>query len=522
MHTLTWYDILDAMENKAIRILSFCLAALFALAVIFFAVGLLVEYKRAPQTIQSTLSQFVSDVEVASEYYTPGTQQFSEVLRARIASNRTIAVVTITKGNDVIFAYPLSSPFITQGVAGQPTITASSSLVSMKSKEVVIGEDSYIISSALYALQPAVIYSYIRISFLVVLAGTLVAGIALMYLYLTEQKKDAAARFDDRKMAQKLKSSKLDFPEVSPPEPLDSLDDDEFDLPEDGDSIGEDELPEGALDFPPAQTDTSDDSSLPSMEDFDEREFLASMIEEDHPQAPQADSTSLAAPQPDPDELDRSVVAQAQFSQEEPSAPPPEPKSSFGIDEALQGIEPPAKDPHEDSPSAEPTGLFSPTTGFGWESYLEERLDSELMRSASAEEDIGLMIIRIPGLDRENAGCRAICDQLLEFYKFKDLIFEYGEDGFSCIVHSINVDGALSLAERVYVAVSRVLEENGMDNEIGIGISTRSFRLVPAKRIFMEAEQALRHAFEDPETAIVAFRVDPEKYRKYISEQDDS
>ena len=84
------------------------------------------------------------------------------------------------------------------------------------------------------------------------------------------------------------------------------------------------------------------------------------------------------------------------------------------------------------------------------------------------------------------------------------------------------MDGALSLAERVYVAVSRVLEENGMDNEIGIGISTRSFRLVPAKRIFMEAEQALRHAFEDPETAIVAFRVDPEKYRKYISEQDDS
>ncbi len=516
------------MENKAIRILSFCLAALFALAVIFFAVGLLVEYKRAPQTIQSTLSQFVSDVEVASEYYTPGTQQFSEVLRARIASNRTIAVVTITKGNDVIFAYPLSSPFITQGATGQPAITASSSLVSMKSKEVVIGEDPYVISSALYALQPAVIYSYIRISFLVVLAGTLVAGIALMYLYLTEQKKDAAAGFDDRKMAQKLKSSKLDFPEVSPPEPLDSLDDDGFDLLEDKDSIGEDELPEGALDFPPTEADASVNSGLPAKEDFDEQELLASMFEEEdaHPAEtafPQADSTSLAVPQPDSEELDRSVAAQAQFSQDEPPAAPPGPESSFGIDGALQGIEPPAKAArHEDSPRNGPIGLFSPTTGFGWESYLEERLDSELMRSASAEEDIGLMIIRIPGLDRENAGCRAICDQLLEFYKFKDLIFEYGEDGFSCIIHSINVDGALSLAERVYVAVSRVLEENGMDNEIGIGISTRSFRLVPAKRIFMEAEQALRHAFEDPETAIVAFRVDPEKYRKYISEQDDS
>lgn len=508
------------MENKAIRILSFCLAALFALAVIFFAAGLLVEYKRAPKTIQSTLSQFVSDVEVASEYYTPGTQQFSEVLRARIASNRTIAVVTITRGNDVIFAYPLSSPFITQGATGQPAITSASSLVSVRSKEVVIGEDSYVISSALYALQPAVIYSYIRISFLVVLAGTLVAGIALMYLYLTEQKKDASSGFDDGKMARKLRSSRLDFPEVSPPEPLDSLDDD-------GPDLQEDTLPEGALDFPPAEEDSSDSSGLPAGEDLDGQELLASMFEEEdaHPAEtafPQADSTSLAVPQPDSEELERSVVAQAQFSHEDFPAATPEPDSGFGIDDALRGVEPPAKAAQqEDSPRAEPTGLFSPTTGFGWESYLEERLDSELMRSASAEEDIGLMIIRIPGLDRSGPGCRAICDQLLEFYKFKDLIFEYGEDGFSCIVHSINVDGALSLAEQVYVAVSRVLEENGMTNEIGIGISTRSFRLVPAKRIFMEAEQALRHAFEDPETAIVAFRVDPEKYRKYISEQDE-
>ena len=29
--------------------------------------------------------------------------------------------------------------------------------------------------------------------------------------------------------------------------------------------------------------------------------------------------------------------------------------------------------------------------------------------------------------------------KLLEFYKFRDLIFEYGQDGFSCIVHSIHM-----------------------------------------------------------------------------------
>lgn len=580
MHTLKLYDILLVMENKAIKILSFCLIALFALAVIFFAVGLLVEHKKAPAVIASTLNQFTSDVGVASEYYTPGSQQFSEVLRARIASNKTLAVVTITKDNNVIFAYPLSSPFITQGANGQPTISASSSLVSIKNKEVLLDDEAYIVNSAVYSLQPTVIYSHIRITFLLILAGTLVAGIALMYLYLTDQKKETFSQeYNDEQMAKQLKSRKLDFPEVSPVQAEDDLSDDEIGLPED---FGADQerlydeynLPEGAMDFPPPEEESfqipqeeSIQEELPPLEQTiaqESVEFVEPKFKSPEVDFSEIDSTEFVVQDFDsfdeniglpkdnlPEEnlpneglypantiedLDQAAVAQAQFSQEN-TAVAEDPV--FSIDHALQGMEPPAKEvieenvamldgaenvapilplDTEDVAAAEPAGLFSPTTGFGWESYLEERLDSELIRSASAEEDIGLMIIRIQGMDRTNPQSNAIYEKLLEFYKFRDLIFEYGQDGFSCIVHSINVDGALSLAEDVYLALSKVLEENGMDNEIGIGISTRSFRLIPGKRIFMEAEQALFHAFEDSDTAIVAFRVDPEKYRKYISE----
>lgn len=586
MHTLKLYDILFVMENKAIKTLSFCLIALFALAVIFFAAGLLVEYKKAPAVIESTLNQFTSDVGVAAEYYTPGSQQFSEVLKARIASNRTLAVVTISKDNNVIFAYPLSSPFITQGVNGQPTISASSSFVSIKNKEVLLGDDAYIVNSALYSLQPTVIYSHIRISFLLILAGTLVAGIALMYLYLTDQKKETFSQeYNDEQMAQKLKSRKLDFPEVAPSQTEDDFGDDEIGLSED---FGDDQerlydeynLPEGAMDFPPPeeedfqipqeepmQGEMGFNENFPPLEqtiaqeseEFVEPEFKAPEVDfsdidstefvvqdfdsfDENIGLPNEELSEEILPKESYHEeekiedLDQSAVAQAQFSQENTLVAE---EPVFSIDQALQGMEPPVKEvikenvamlngaenvtpilPQdiEDVATAEPAGLFSPTTGFGWESYLEERLDSELIRSASAEEDIGLMMIRIQGMDKSDPRSTAIYEKLLEFYKFRDLIFEYGQDGFSCIVHSINVDGALSLAEDVYLALSKVLEENGMDNEIGIGISTRSFRLIPGKRIFMEAEQALIHAFEDSDTAIVAFRVDPEKYRKYISE----
>ena len=670
MHTLKLYDILKLMENKAIKILSICLVALFTLAVLFFAVGLIFEYKKAPEVMNSTLNQFTSDVGVASEYYAPGTQQFSDVLRARIASNKTIAVVTITQDNNVIFAYPLSSPFIVPGITGQPTVSASSSLVRVRSSEVELGNTNYIITSALYSLQPTVIYSYIRISFLLILAGTLIAGIALMYLYLTEQKQDVETGFDDLATAERLKNSKLDFPEVATEDSVNSLADDGFDFPveEENQFFDENNLPEDAFDFPPpdetaepAVIDSNLHFTLPEEEELaqhqeefvenyqvseSELEYPMPPVEEDLVQQEEFTPIPVEVPVeapvdlteivdneypvedldtfdenvddvaeqnlisdielPPETELENAVVAQARFTQEALNMPTEETtyNEGFNIDKALQGYEPPVKEqpvfqqeiqpefgavatetiaepvselqaqseveleaettaqeffanepmdmismePIPQDPAleadllvaaegtlpaepvteateesvntagGEPAGLFSPVSGFGWEAYLEERLDSELIRSASFEEDIGLMIIRIQGLDRADERNKAIYDILMEFYKFRDLIFEYGTDGFSCIVHSINVDGALDMAEQVYVALSKVLKELGMDNEIGIGISTRSFRLIPGKRIFEEAEQALIRAFNDPETAIVAFRVDPEKYRQYISE----
>lgn len=653
MHTLKLYDILKLMENKAIKILSICLVVLFTLAVLFFAVGLIFEYKKAPEVMNSTLNQFTSDVGVASEYYTPGTQQFSDVLRARIASNKTIAVVTIAQDNNVIFAYPLSSPFIVPGITGQPTVSASSPLVQVRSNEVELGNNRYIITSALYPLQPTVIYSYIRISFLLILAGTLIAGIALMYLYLTEQKQEPEAGFDDLATAERLKNSKIDFPEVAPEDSVDSVENDGFDFPVEDENqfFDENNLPEEAFDFPPPDEVSESagihsaahfalpvEEELAHQEEFDEND-QSPQLEPDSPMPPveeelvqQEEFTPPPVPVdlteivdndyavedlssfdetidavveqdlisdielPQETELENAVVVQARFTQEALNMPVEASYTEdFDIDKALQGYEPPAKAISQeivpeiegepvvaitetvDEPTAEileteyfsnepmdmismkpipqdpileadllvaaegnfttepevatketvstagsePAGLFSPITGFGWEAYLEERLDSELIRSASFEEDIGLMIIRIQGLNKADERNKAIYDILMEFYKFRDLIFEYGTDGFSCIVHSINVDGALDMAEQVYVALTKALKELGMNNEIGIGISTRSFRLIPGKRIFEEAEQALIRAFNDPETAIVAFRVDPEKYRQYISEYAD-
>jgi len=49
-----------------------------------------------------------------------------------------------------------------------------------------------------------------------------------------------------------------------------------------------------------------------------------------------------------------------------------------------------------------------------------------------------------------------------------------------------------------------------------IGISTRSGRLIEAKRLMLEASSALEKALNDPHSRVIAFKSDPEKYREYI------
>ncbi len=169
--------------------------------------------------------------------------------------------------------------------------------------------------------------------------------------------------------------------------------------------------------------------------------------------------------------------------------------------------------------SIDPAGLFSPTTGFCWESYLEPRLETELTRAGSCEEDLAVFYIRLAGADFHNAALKPLYDQLLQFFQYRDLIFERGTDGFMCIVPDIGIDGAMGASEKLYSMLYEGLNTAGIHARIAIGISTRTMRLAPASRLINEASEAVAHALEEDDMPIVAFRVNQEKYREYLQEE---
>ncbi|HUW41301.1 MAG TPA: hypothetical protein VMV90_09835 [Rectinemataceae bacterium] len=171
----------------------------------------------------------------------------------------------------------------------------------------------------------------------------------------------------------------------------------------------------------------------------------------------------------------------------------------------------------EDKAEEKPNGLFSPRSSLGWESYLESRLDAELQRSASFEQDLSLLLIRCGDLHGEvSPHYKAIADALAEFFTFRDLAFERGEAGFSVILPNIDAEHALRMAEEFLKKLDAHIE--GIEApSVTMGLSSRTGRLVDSVRMLGEATAALDKAKTEGGSRIVAFRPDPEKYRLYLS-----
>lgn len=161
-----------------------------------------------------------------------------------------------------------------------------------------------------------------------------------------------------------------------------------------------------------------------------------------------------------------------------------------------------------------PRGLFNPVTGLGWEEYLLTRLDSELNRAIASEIDLSLFIIQLPGLSRDSEYVKNVCNYLTIQFQFKDLLFEYQQDCLVAMKINMNLDEALNLADKVYSGIKNIIEEN----PCYIGISTRSIRMVSGQRVLKEATEALAHTKDDKDSPIIAFRVDTDKYKQFLEQ----
>ena len=201
-----------------------------------------------------------------------------------------------------------------------------------------------------------------------------------------------------------------------------------------------------------------------------------------------------------------------------------QPFDSFDKSTASGEQKAPEKIP-ETVPAVEPVqieqgskGLYSPHSDLGWEEYLEERLSAELKRAASFDQDLVLLLISVNGLRKKETLFRTIADKLREYFNFRDLCFEYGKSGYAIILPNVDLDQGIEKVESFRIKVESILNSSALsgNNQLHAGLSARNGRLTSGSRLILEADRALAKAAQE-NSAVLAFRVDPQKYRKYLA-----
>lgn len=360
-------------------------------------------------------------------------------------------------------------------------------LVRVFQSSVQKGGDTFTLKAAVYLLSPASIFYYARFSFIIIMTATILTAILLIYISVTEKQnsfEDINAEQEDEPQKSELQSDGV-IKDAEPRENQEIVQEVRKSTEDEPDDVIAADNPDStAANQPENNANNGQENKITGSSaglSFDEE--AAAKKKEDS-----ADSI-------DADDLDGTATAVEDVPAQEAAY-------------------------HEAQTAADSKrDFFSPVTGFGWEQNFKLRLDSELVRAASSELDLSLFIIKIMGLKFTDTAASAICEYLLEEFQFRDMIFEFGEDGFAVIKTDMSIEQAENLAGLIHTKLSQLIAGYDFNPTLAcyIGISSRSIRMLSAERLIMEAKEALNHSIEDKDSPITGFHVDIEKYREFLN-----
>ena len=158
-------------------------------------------------------------------------------------------------------------------------------------------------------------------------------------------------------------------------------------------------------------------------------------------------------------------------------------------------------------------GLASPDSGLGLREHLSPRLEHELERAASSDQDLCLLLLAV---DQPSA-FGALARQVLANFPFRDLCFEYEGSACAVILPDKDLAQALKDARAFHRKLAGLSWPGGRRVAVSLGLSARNGRLINAARLMLESSKALQRAESQGPGRIVAFQADPEKFRRTLA-----
>ena len=460
------------MKNRFIVVYTVFAAAVFIFSMSFFGFNLYREYSANIEKSETKYKELVTDIRNLSFIESQNNSAYAKGIKDAVGDAGAYAFIQVRRYGETVVYYP-------SGKMKEDTV---SKLTKSFTKEIIVNTEPILIDCNIYLIRPDSIFYYARVSFLMILIITIITIIMIIYLNLSEQTSDVISLTEEE---------------------VDENYDEEI-IPD----SEETEEVEASADTEQAETaeeNTEESSTEPESEP-------ETKIEETE----KSDSSENTPEETSSEENDENEHKLAEVTPEEVKAILAEPLTDDQTQQEEQAANEPAKLPLDEIAPAKtddsPSGLFDPDTGIGWESYLLTRLNNEIDRATASEIDLSLFVVKLPEVDMKSEVFKNVCNYLAIQFQFKDLLFEHKNDSIIAIKISMSVDEALKLADKLYNDICNILN----NKNCRIGISSRSIRMVSGERLILEAEQAIEHS--EPDSPVIAFRVDSEKYRQLMEQ----
>lgn len=478
------------MKNKFIIFYTVFASAIFAFAIAFFGVNIYKEYSQGQARANQRYNTLITDIKAYNSIDKNISETSLSNIKSVLKDFNDFSFIQIKLNDSEILKYP-------KDVSAELTV---SNLTKTFSSNFNTQNGQFEILCNLYLLRPSSIYYYAKISFIIILIVTLIT--IILIFYINSQEKQFSAKVSSEADSELLNENDFDS----------KLQLDE-NISGSSSEVESSSIQQNSVNSIDLDIDLSSESeqNKNSFEEDSEQIFDLEKNTEMDTEIQQTDSEDSALNPEDKNNED----SQTENEEKEIPASLPDYESPVIIENSDVKENNDAENaPASDSSESNPSGLFNPVTGLGWESYLDTRLENEINRAISSEIDISVFIINIPNLERESEESKKVSEYLSLQFQFKDLLFEYRNDCIVAIKISMNLDDALNFADKIHAEIMQIINQK----ECYIGISTRSIRIVSSERLLNEAWAALEHAKQEEDSPIIAFRVDADKYRQFLEQ----
>lgn len=446
------------MKNRFIVVYTVFASIIFIFSISFFGFNLYREFTTNLEKSDKKITILTNEIRTLSNNITENNASYAKLIKDSIGDSGAYAYIQVKRSGETVVLYP----------AGKSKEETLSRLTKPYERKITVKDQPVEIIANLYLIRPDSIFYFARISFLLILIITLITIIMIIYLNLSESSRD----------------------EISLEEETENIEDnDDLQIETESEELSVSENQAESEEEASGETEAVTETEVAAEEVTEAVEEASEVTEEASP----AEEKTEITPEVTPEEVKAILAEPLTDAQIEPAKLP--------IDE----IKP-------QNTESDPSGLFDPATGIGWESYILTRLANEIDRATASEFDLSLFIIRMADINRESEEFKNVCNYLAIQFQFKDLLFEYKDDSIVAIKISMDIDEAIILADKLYGDICNIINSN----KCRIGISSRSIRMVTGERLMLEAEQAIEHS--DESSPVIAFRVDSEKYRQLMEQ----